>query len=183
MTAQVCLSSSFLLSDCFFIQQTPLLRLRVVAGKLWQLQYLVSLRAPIHPHRPWISPSIASLNIVVYHPCFARLCVLAGASCWVLYVDVLVLEMGGEEAKNVGFSACTSVLHKINFSQKKLASTNVGLNLMLDMLPPSSSSWGWGLRSGKKYIVVSFLGKLTLILSFISIAALSAGQLSCFAHT
>ena len=38
---------------------------------------------------------------------------LAGASCWVLYVDVLVLEMGGEEAKNVGFSACTCVLHKI----------------------------------------------------------------------
>ena len=27
-----------------------------------------------------------------------RLCVLAGASCWVLYVDVLVLEMGGELA-------------------------------------------------------------------------------------
>ena len=29
--------------------------------------------------------------------CSIRLCVLAGASCWVLYVDVLVLEMGGEK--------------------------------------------------------------------------------------
>ena len=28
---------------------------------------------------------------------FYRLCVLAGASCWVLYVDVLVLEMGGKD--------------------------------------------------------------------------------------
>ena len=38
-----------------------------------------------------------NLNIVENNACSIRLCVLAGASCWVLYVDVLVLEMGGEK--------------------------------------------------------------------------------------
>ena len=78
---------------------------------------------------------------------------LAGASCWVLYVDVLVLEMGGElitlrsavREKNICFDA--------------------------GKRPPSSSQCGWGLRTGGKYRKVSFLKKLTVLLSSISVAA------------
>ena len=45
---------------------------------------------------------------------------LAGASCWVLYVDVLVLEMGGERVKLSDFLLTTYVFHKFSFSKKEI---------------------------------------------------------------
>ena len=71
---------------------------------------------------------------------------LAGASCWVLYVDVLVLEMGGE----------LTSLGPLEKERKNYAGKR----------PPPPSPWGWGLRTGEKHRLVSFCSEVDTLFEF-----------------
>ena len=73
---------------------------------------------------------------------------LAGASCWVLYVDVLVLEMGGEHT-----------MRKCNWKEGDT-------KYMLENAPHLLIPWGWGLRTGEKYKLVSFYSEVDTLFEF-----------------